>query len=76
MLNAHQIATMNDAQMDEFLKTLLVRYLKKKHGMTSLELLNDLLNFALDEGIIENQDNDHQNLVLNCVYPALTKTST
>ncbi|GEM_PF-1600242 len=67
---------MNDAQMDEFLKTLLVRYLQKKQGMTSLELLNDLLNFALDEGIIENQDNDHKNLVANHVYPALTKTST
>ena len=75
MLNAHQITAMNDAQMDEFLKALFVQYFGEKQGMDSLEILNALLNFAQDEGIIENQDNNHKNLILNRVHPALTRMS-
>ena len=43
--------------------------------MDSMEILNAILNFAQDEGIIENQDNDHKNIILNRIYPALTETS-
>ena len=75
MLNAHQITRMNDAQMDEFLKTILVQYLEKTHRMDSLEILNAILNFAQAEGIIENQDKNHKNLILNHVQRALTKTA-
>ena len=74
MLNAHQIVSMTDAQMDDFLKSILVQYLKEKQGMSSLQILNALLNFAQDQGIIANQDNDHKNLILNRVHRALTKT--
>ena len=60
MLNAHQISSMTDAQMDEFLKSLLFLYLERHQGMDSMEILNAILNFAQGEGIIENQDNDHK----------------
>ena len=50
MLNAHQIVSMTDAQMDEFLKSILVQYLEEKQGMNSLQILNALLNFAQDQG--------------------------
>ena len=73
MLNAHQITRMDDAQMDGFLKTLLVQYLEQKQGMDSLQILNAILNFAQDEGIIENEDKDHKDLILNHVHRALTK---
>ena len=75
MFNAYQITRMNDAQMDEFLKTTLVRYVKKTQGMSSLDLLNALLNFAQNEGIIVNEDKDHKDLILNRVNRALTKTT-
>lgn len=71
MLNAHQITTMTESEMDSFLKALLVQYLEKKHGIFDTNLLNEILNFALEEGLIENQDNGQKNLVLNRIYPAL-----
>ena len=52
MLNAHQISSMTDAQMDEFLKSVLFLYLERHQGMNSIEILNAILNFAQDEGII------------------------
>ena len=70
MLNAHQITRMNDAQLDAFLKTLLVQYLEQKQGMDSLQILNTILNFAQDAGIIENEDKDHKDLILNHLHRA------
>ena len=49
--------------------------LEKTHGMDSLEILNAILNFAQAEGIIENQDKNHKDLILNHVQRALTKTA-
>ncbi len=71
MLTAHQITTMTESEMDSFLKTILVRYLEKKHGIFDTNLLNEILNFALEERLIENQDNGQKNLALNRIYPAL-----
>ena len=50
MLNAHQIVSMTDAQMDEFLKSILVQYLEEKQGMNSLQILNALLKFRTGSG--------------------------
>ena len=73
MLNIYQIAAMNDSQMNELLKTLLIRYVKQKQDWTSLDLLNALMSFALEEGIIELQNDDHKNLVANRLMPKLVE---
>lgn len=73
MMRADQIATMDDAQMVEFLKRVLARYVLKKQDMNEIDLVNDLLNFAVDERMVEiPQGSDIKIVILDRVNRTLT----
>ena len=73
MLRPLQITTMTDEQMDEFLKRILARYVLKKQDMNEIDLVNALLNFAVDEGMVGiPQSYGIKNVILDRVNRVLT----
>ena len=60
--------------MDKFLKTLFVRYLENDARVDTIDIVNRLMNLAIDEGLIENPNDHLKDLVRDCVYRALTET--
>ena len=74
MLTADRIVTMDEAEMDKFLKTLFVRYMENDARMDTIDIVNRLMNLAINEGIMENPNDHLKDLVLGCFDRALTET--